>query len=271
MTLKSTAQRASAIAAPLIQRIGGSRLLAAGATFFSFLDGQGAGAGWDMHNEIATAARFIRATRPVILDVGANRGEWSHTLSAMLGDPAARFYLFEVAPYCFPEIALRQDGIANHRLVQSAVSDSSGSATLHIPTSFSGLASLHARRDVGVRQRDYDELTVDTVTLDDFAAGQGLDHIAFVKLDIEGHELAALKGAHGLLAARRIDSLSFEFGSANVNSRSFFRDFWDLLTGHGYRLYRMIPGGGVAPVARYTEQLEYFRGATNYVATCLPE
>ena len=58
----------------------------------------------------------------------------------------------------------------------------------------------------------------------------------------------------------------FEFGSANVNSRTFFRDFWDLLTGYGYRVERIIPGGGTPPSAATPRDLEYFRGATNYVA-----
>ena len=73
-------------------------------------------------------------------------------------------------------------------------------------------------------------------------------------------------GAAGLLGSHAVKVVMFEFGSANVNSRTFFRDFWDLLTGFGYRIERIIPGGGTLAVRRYAEDLEYFRGATNYVA-----
>ena len=40
--------------------------------------------------------------------------------------------------------------------------------------------------------------------------------------------LEALKGAANSLASGMIKALAFEFGSGNLNSRTFFRDFWDL-------------------------------------------
>ena len=75
------------------------------------------------------------------------------------------------------------------------------------------------------------------------------------------------KGAARTLERGGISALTFEFGSGNVNSRTFFRDFWELLSGHGYRIERIIPGGRTVPVDNYGEELEYFRGATNYIAT----
>jgi hypothetical protein len=51
-----------------------------------------------------------------------------------------------------------------------------------------------------------------------------------MKMDIEGHELFALRGAKRALARGVIRPLSFEFGTGNINSRTFFRDYWDLLT-----------------------------------------
>jgi hypothetical protein len=36
-------------------------------------------------------------------------------------------------------------------------------------------------------------------------------------------------------------------------------------------IYRIIPGGGVVRVEVYSEQLEYFRGATNYIATLIDD
>ena len=116
-------------------------------------------------------------------------------------------------------------------------------------------------------KRAYQETTVATVTIDSVVEEEGIDTIDLLKMDIEGHELEALRGATSTLERGGIAALTFEFGSGNVNSRTFFRDFWELLTGHGYRIARMVPGGGTLAVERYTEDLEYFRGATNYVAT----
>jgi hypothetical protein len=88
-----------------------------------------------------------------------------------------------------------------------------------------------------------------------------------MKMDIEGHELSALRGAANALGTGVIRALAFEFGSGNINSRTFFRDYWELLTkSHNYRIRRVLPGGRLLPVDRYSEELEYFRGVTNYVA-----
>jgi hypothetical protein len=107
---------------------------------------------------------------------------------------------------------------------------------------------------------------VECVTLDDFADANSITSIAYAKIDIEGHELFALQGARRLLEGRRIGAIRFEFGSANVNSRTFFHDFWDMFNEYGYRLQRFVPGGATIPVDAYTERLEYFHGATNYIA-----
>ena len=73
-------------------------------------------------------------------------------------------------------------------------------------------------------------------TTDNAIADLGLDHVNFMKIDVEGAELLVLQGASHSLKAKAIDSLAFEFESANIYSRVFFRDFWDLLTDHGYSL-----------------------------------
>jgi len=85
-------------------------------------------------------------------------------------------------------------------------------------------------------------------------------------MDIEGHELYALRGAQQTLAAGKIGALSFEFGCGNINSRTYFRDFWDLLSGAGFSLWRITLSGKEIPISNYYEDHEYFRGATNYVA-----
>ena len=90
-------------------------------------------------------------------------------------------------------------------------------------------------------------------------------------MDVEGHELFVLRGARQSLASRKIGALSFEFGCGNINSRTFFRDFWELLTGAGFSIWRITPSGKYLPVGDYYEDLEYFRGLANYVAELKPE
>ena len=76
----------------------------------------------------------------------------------------------------------------------------------------------------------------------------------------------ALRGARRALESGKSGALSFEFGNANVNSHTFFRDFWQLLTTAGFRLWRITPGGRELLVEEYYEDYEYFRSVSNFVA-----
>lgn len=145
-----------------------------------------------------------------------------------------------------------------------------GNATLYSAGDAAGNASLHERRDTYFIDQSFSPVTVPQVAIDSVIAKYAIATVDFMKMDIEGHELFALRGAQHSIEAGTIRALSFEFGSGNINSRTFFRDYWDLLTGHGYRLHRVLPGGRLLETERYSEELEYFRGVSNYIS-CLPD
>jgi hypothetical protein len=99
------------------------------------------------------------------------------------------------------------------------------------------------------------------------ASGNGIAHVDVLKIDVEGHEVSVLEGARRALEEHRIAAIMFEFGSANINSRTFFGDFWNLFDTLSYNLYGVLPGGGTYKIDQYRDELEYFRGASNYIAT----
>jgi hypothetical protein len=61
----------------------------------------------------------------------------------------------------------------------------------------------------------------------------------------------------------RIDVIQFEFGPANLYSRTNFFDFWETLSPR-YDIFRLLPAG-MEPIKFYEEQLEVYL-TTNYVA-----
>jgi FkbM family methyltransferase len=74
--------------------------------------------------------------------------------------------------------------------------------TLHYPLNAGvggGLGSLHVRRDASVPVIEYGEANVDTIRLDDYADTHDVASVDLLKMDIEGHELFALRGATRLL------------------------------------------------------------------------
>jgi FkbM family methyltransferase len=230
--------------------------------YLNFLIGKGSGAGWDMCEEVRAAVTRIHRPRPVVFDVGANVGNWSQRLLHSI--PDAKVYMFDPSPGC--QAAIRQKALPGVKLFPWALGEMAEEKIYYSSSVTDGSASLHSRRDTPFRDLTYQQSIVSVRTLDEVIESERIDFVDFMKMDIEGHELFALQGGKRSLATGKIRALSFEFGCGNINSRTFFRDFWELLTGANFDLYRITPCGKDVLVEDYYEDTEYFRGATNYVA-----
>ena len=230
--------------------------------YLNFLMGKGSGTGWDMREEVRAAVTRIHRPQPVVFDVGANVGNWTEGLLQAV--PDAEVYMFDPSPGC--QAAIREKNLPGVMLLSCALGENPGRAAYHSSSATDGSASLHVRDDTPFRDLNYTTAEVEVATIDQVIESQKINFVDFMKMDIEGHKLFALRGAKQSLAARRIGALSFEFGCGNINSRTFFRDFWELLTGAGFSIWRIAPSGKDIPVQNYYEDMEYFRGATNYVA-----
>lgn len=232
-------------------------------TYLAFIQGKGAGTGWDIETEVFAAESLITEKEPIVFDVGANVGDWTEHLIRRLG-PCCRVIQFEPAVGCIK--VLKSKKTDQITIIEAAVGDKNGSAVLYSPSPTSSIGSLYRRRDSYFQGRDCSEQVVNVVTLDDIIAQCSFKKVDFVKLDLEGNEYSALCGAQKSLKDGIIRAISFEFGSGNINSRTYFHDFWDLLHPMGYTIFRICPGKGLLPIHDYYEDLEYFRGATNYLA-----
>lgn len=156
--------------------------------------------------------RELGRDRTVIFDVGANKGQSARRYRQLL--PEATVYSFEPFPDSVEVLRREFDGDPRVRVVAKAVADRSGRRTFHVnaadPTN--SLLPRHStgrryyRRDAGPKAT----IEVETVTLDEIVAAEGIAHIPLLKLDIQGGELLALKGAEGLLRARAVSLIYSE-------------------------------------------------------------
>lgn len=228
----------------------------------SLLQGKGAGSGWDMSSELRAAAGCIKRPDPVLVDVGANYGKWTEGMLQFF--PATRkVLLFEPQPDCLAKLAGLT--LPGKIAIASAVSDHSGVEPFYVSHAGWGAASFHRRNETFFMAQPQHEIAVSVTTLDAALETEGIEFVDFVKFDVEGAELAAFRGATRSFSRGAIGALSLEFGSGNINSRTFFRDFWDFLTGYGFEIYRVLPGGNILRIDAYYEDLEYFRGVSNYL------
>ena len=230
------------------------------------IQGKGTGTGWDIGSEVSVAARLVRTKTPTLLDVGANFGTWSTQMTELF--PAySKLLLVEPQPKCLEAIA--KLNFRDSAVCPCAVSDQEGEMKFFTADRKQGweAASLFERRETYFSEVGQSAMVVRVRKLDYIIAEQGLASIDFMKIDVEGADFLALKGAEANLKNHNIKAMSFEFGSGNINSRTFFRDFWDFLRPLGYSISRILPGGKLLKIEEYAEDLEYFRGVTNYVAT----
>jgi len=197
---------------------------------------------------------------PTVFDVGAHRGDYA--LAVLDRRESAIVHCFEPAAETFRILENRIGSRA--RLHRLALSDSSGTSTLFSDRNNSPMASLF-HRDLGWFgiENSLREI-VQTETLDEVCAAEDIGHIDLLKIDAEGAEHLVLIGARRMLGERRIARIVFEYGGTALDSHFFIRDFYRLLDGCGFALYRVLPEG-LLPLGRYGEHLEVAQ-YSNYCA-----
>lgn len=188
----------------------------------------------------------------VALDVGANIGDYSAAFLRV--SPRAKIFAFEPSSQALKALGERFKGNDSVTLVPFALSSSNSIETLWSNVAGSALASLSKRRlnhlDTGFNESE----RVEVITLDSWVDNTKILP-SFIKIDVEGHELDVLKGGSKTLSKTHL--VQFEFGGTNIDSRTFFRDLWYLLTEIGFDIYRVSPNG-LIHVSRYSESAECF-------------
>jgi len=217
---------------------------------------------YDINEEASFAARIIEIAEeqcPVIIDVGANKGDYSSILAKTLRHKAV-IHCFEPSSDHSRSLEYLEKAYPGIVYVhRQALSSETGIKKLYKDQVSSGLASLY-QRDIsshGIIMRMTED--VEVTTLDKWAHDTNIEKISFLKLDIEGHELDALRGATSSLAQGRISAIQFEFGGCNIDSRTYIKDFHNLLVrDYGYRLYRLAAKKRLIDLNSYNESHECF-------------
>jgi FkbM family methyltransferase len=220
--------------------------------------------------ELADAPREIRdisARLPgyefrTILAVGAGPSQSCLPLADAL--PGARIHAFEPAARSFAALLASVEGRASIEAVNLALGAAAGRGASPMPKGPAErptLAQALGRAPGGVPQafavpepRRAARQEAEIVTGADFCRDRGIDHISFLKIAAEGHDLAVIKGFGPSLQA--IDFVQVEAGTNEHNqTHAPLRDFQAVLGHAGFYLFRIygeafeFKGGG-RPVSR---------------------
>jgi FkbM family methyltransferase len=176
------------------------------------------------------------------VDVGANVGTHSIMMSRAVG-PQGRVIAFEPTPTTAwlmrENLALNR--VENVELHAAAVSDALGGVEINVfEQRYAAWNSRGPASNDGISPIDVVE--VRAVTLDE--ALDGVERVAFLKIDVEGFELEVLRGASRLLSAGAVECLSFEISQVPLQASGHdARAVFELLASQGYRSYKLDEAG----------------------------
>ena len=219
------------------------------------------------HNGEARLMKDIRhmisSPSAVLFDVGANRGVFvNHLVKAWQG-MNYQLYAFEPSKKTFAMLRQEVKDLSFVHLINKGLGEKPESVELFFDKEGSGLASVYPR-DLSYHHIEFlNHETVELTTLDLFCDQHKIERIDFLKLDVEGHELAVLNGGKRMIGEGRVGIIQFEFGGCNIDSRTFFRDYYNFFKNE-YTLYRVV-ADCLEPIGAYSEKLEVFLSA-NYLA-----
>ena len=201
------------------------------------------------------------SANPVIFDVGAKYGDYSKMLLAKVKKNAS-VYAFDPDKANFAQLKNVLSG-SPVKIFNIGFSDKPGKAELFSNEKYPGISSMYRRElsHIGVKMRSGGEAEFNTI--DAFCEENNISAIDFLKLDTEGSELSILKGAKNLIEKKHIAHIQFEFGGCNIDSGTYFKDFFYLLS-PGYTIFRILQDG-LYPIEKYSESLEIFLTA-NFLA-----
>jgi FkbM family methyltransferase len=226
----------------------------------AFAQGKGYGAS-SIVQENNLVHQLLKRRPQLVVDIGGNVGDYTAELRRR--NPLTEIHTFEPSSTNVERLRSRFKEDRNIFIIPFAVSDKVGAATLFSDNSGSGLGSLTHRRldhlsiDFSVTE------SIDTIRFEDYwNKALNRRHLDIAKIDIEGHEMAALTGFGEAIDSTSI--IQFEFGGCNIDTRTFFQDFWYFFNKHYFDLFRITPLG-LNRITQYRELDEFF-STTNFIA-----
>lgn len=194
------------------------------------------------------------------IDVGANIGLYC----GLMVEHAKACHAFEANPYLARQ--LRRAGVPGLIVINAAVSDQPGELTLYVPERTPGLATVEqahpdaSKTGVG----PVATIKVKAVRLDDSV----FEDVSFMKIDVEGHEEAVLKGGERTIERNRPFMV---IESENRHNPGAVGRVFRFLSSRDYRCF-FLKDDGLLPWSAFDETrdqdpraLEDVSGAAAYI------
>ncbi len=161
----------------------------------------------------------------VVIDVGANRGQFSESILKLSPE---RIYAFEPSPGVFQELEEIAHQYQELSPIHSAVAEHDGTVELHVQEGDLGsslLAPLENQSSAWLSPKEV--IKVPAIRLDTFMKERNINQIALLKSDAQGYDGEVIKSAGDFFSPDHIKAILVE-----LNFHAFYKgqvDFFELI------------------------------------------
>ena len=192
--------------------------------------------------EMTSVVKHLVKPGDHVWDVGTERG-WFTLLMASIVGMNGKVDSFEAFPPTVEKLKnnVELNKFSNVRINSAGVSEKKGKMWFVPPsdTVTSNISFLENCNGVGYLTEDFQEgaLEIPTLSLDDYYREHVKGRVSFIKMDIEGAELSALKGAIEMLKKDR-PVLGIEFNRQTaIRAGNSVEEVYAFLQALGYKFY----------------------------------
>jgi FkbM family methyltransferase len=193
-------------------------------------------------NRIAEYYARKSVSRVILFDIGANVGNYTRMLIEVFQkySPVFSIHSFEPLPIAYSKIKAEFSQNSSVKLNNIGIGSTEGTATLFSNNAESEIASLYKHDDPHMELNFDVKTEINIRKLDTYCLENNINTVNFIKIDTEGGEYDIVSSSK--VIAGNVDFIQFEFGTSNIDSKTYFRNFFDVLSPH-YRLYRILRDG----------------------------
>lgn len=149
------------------------------------------------YDDVFNIIKQYTPSDPVILEAGGHHGE--HTVQMAEIWPNAKIYVFEPLKTSYEKLLKAIEGKNNINTYPFALSSHNGKVNFYLNLDNDAACSIGEPVEYNKHEFSKTPISVDCITLDSWKSLNAIGKIDFMWLDMEGHELQALKAGLNLL------------------------------------------------------------------------